>query len=810
MDNFRFTLRHLGKQKLNTALHIVGLTLGMSVCLLIGLFLKYELSFDTWHKKADRIYRINSVWTSNGKESYSFSTPIPVSLALRKEVPGLETVAAVHPTWNAIVEISPEKRFSENRVLFAEPEFLDVFDMEIVKGNGRDALNKPGHALLSESQVLKYFGNEDPIGRTFKLNAKKTFTVAGVYRDLPSNTHLPASILLAFSRKVDYLDADPETWTNVQGTSTFVVVKEGFKISSLETALKSMADKNINSGPDMPASFRNDFAVQPLKQIHTDTKWQGGGPWTQAVNPMWLWFFASIGLAVLFLACINFINLSTAQALTRAKEVGVRKTMGAGRGQLVNHFMSEAWLLAFFSGLLSILVVKLTLPAINQLADKQISFELFKQPLLIAALILGIIITGFLAGIYPAWIISRFQPVETLKGTYSKGGKKSALLRKGLVIAQFTISVSLLIALTLISQQVNYMRNANLGFNKENIINVQLRDSKAAPILARGLSTIPELSGFSFATATPLNSGHWGTIMSLTNGDDPNRQSLTLIMADDNYANLYGLKLLAGRLSATSDTLYRSETLPKENRIEKVTVNKKLLDVLGLGKPEQALGKRFWMGMGNGNAEIVGVVSDFNTASLHHAIEPTLLMTFPEVYNQVGIKIKAGVDVGKTIKSIGAAWKTAYPDGIFEYKFLDEQIEAYYKAEERLFHLFEIFAGMAMLISCLGLWGLASFASQQRLKEIGIRKVLGASVSNITTLLSKDFLRLVLISILIATPITWWSMNKWLEDFAYRINIGWWVFVLVGAVALLIALLTVSFQAIKAAISNPVKSLRTE
>ena len=810
MNNFRTTLRHLNKQRLNTALHIVGLTLGMSVCLLIGLFLKHELSFDDWHKKADRIYRINSVWTSNGKESYSFSTPVPISIALRKEVPGLETVAAVHPAWEPIIEISPEKRFVEKRLLIAEPQFLDVFDVDVIKGNGKDALSKPGNALLSESIAVKYFGSEDPVGKTFKLNTNHTITVAGVYRDLPANTHLPASIILAFTRTGEVLGTDPDTWTNVSGTSTFVVVKEGFQISSLETTLKAMADKNINSGPDMPANFRNDFAVQPLKQIHTETKWQGGGPWTQAVNPMWLWFFASIGLAVLFLACINFINLSTAQALTRAKEVGVRKTMGAGRSQLVSHFMSEAWLLAFFSGLLSILIVKLTLPLINQLADKQISFELFNQPLIIGALISGIIITGILAGIYPAWMISRFQPVETLKGTYSKGGRKSALLRKGLVIAQFTISVSLLIALTLISQQVNYMRNANLGFNKENIINVPIRDSKAAPLLARGLSIIPEVAGYSFASATPLNSGHWGTIMSLTNGDDPNRKSLTLIMADDSYYNLYGLKLLAGRFSSTSDTVYRSESIPKENRIAKVTVNQKLLDVLGFGKPEQALGKRFWMGMGNGKAEIVGVVSDFNTASLHHAIEPTLLMTFPEVYNQVGLKIKAGVDVGKAIKNIGVAWKTAYPDGIFEFKFLDEQIEAYYKAEERLFHLFEIFAGMAMLISCLGLWGLASFASQQRLKEIGIRKVLGASVSNITSLLSKDFLRLVLISILIATPITWWSMNKWLQDFAFRINIGWWVFVLVGAIALLIALLTVSFQAIKAALSNPVKSLRTE
>jgi len=791
-------------------LHVIGLTLGMSACLLIGLFLRHEISYDTWEKKADRTYRINSVWTSNGKESYHFSTPIPLSAALRNEVSGLETVVTIYPDRDAIIEISAEKRFSENRVLFAEPEYIDVFEVKVIKGNGKDALSKPDHALLSESIAAKYFGNTDPIGKTFKYNNKKTFTVAGIYKDIPANTHMPATMLLAFIRSDEYLRSDPQTWTNVNGTSTFVVVKEGFKVASLEASLKALADKNINSQPDMPANFRNGFAVQPLKKIHTETKWGGGGAWVQAVNPMWLWFFALIGVAVLVLACINFINLSTAQALTRAKEVGVRKTMGAGRAQLLSHFMAEAWLLASFSGLISILVVQLALPGINKLTDKQISFELIREPILLAALILGIVITGILAGIYPAWIISRFQAVDTLKGSYSRSGRKSSILRKGLVIVQFTISISLLIAVMLISQQVSYLRNKSLGFDKENIINVAARDQKTNAVFARELSSIPEVSGYAFGTATPINEGHWGTVMSLTNGDDPNRQELTLIMTDDNYGSVYGLKLLSGRFPSTTDTIYKSESIEKEKRVEKVTVNQKLLSALSLGTPEQAIGKRFWMGMGNGTAEIVGVVADFNTTSLHETLKPTLLMTFPEVYYQAGIKIKAGVDVTKTIKSIEAAWKTAYPDAVFEFNFLDEQIDAYYKTEERLFHLFEIFAAMAMLISCLGLWGLASFASQQRIKEIGIRKVLGASVSNITTLLSKDFLSLVLISILIATPIAWWSMNKWLQDFAYRINIGWWVFVLVGAIALLIALLTVSFQAIKAALSNPVKSLRSE
>jgi len=791
-------------------LHVIGLTLGMSACLLIGLFLRHEISYDTWEKKADRTYRINSVWTSNGKESYHFSTPIPLSAALRNEVSGLETVVTIYPDRDAIIEISAGKRFSENRVLFAEPEYIDVFEVKVIKGNGKDALSKPDHALLSESIAAKYFGNTDPIGKTFKYNNKKTFTVAGIYKDIPANTHMPATMLLAFIRSDEYLRSDPQTWTNVNGTSTFVVVKEGFKVASLEASLKALADKNINSQPDMPANFRNGFAVQPLKKIHTETKWGGGGAWVQAVNPMWLWFFALIGIAVLVLACINFINLSTAQALTRAKEVGVRKTMGAGRAQLLSHFMAEAWLLASFSGLISILVVQLALPGINKLTDKQISFELIREPILLAALILGIVITGILAGIYPAWIISRFQAVDTLKGSYSRSGRKSSILRKGLVIVQFTISISLLIAVMLISQQVSYLRNKSLGFDKENIINVAARDQKTNAVFARELSSIPEVSGYAFGTATPINEGHWGTVMSLTNGDDPNRQELTLIMTDDNYGSVYGLKLLSGRFPSTTDTIYKSESIEKEKRVEKVTVNQKLLSALSLGTPEQAIGKRFWMGMGNGTAEIVGVVADFNTTSLHETLKPTLLMTFPEVYYQAGIKIKAGVDVTKTIKSIEAAWKTAYPDAVFEFNFLDEQIDAYYKTEERLFHLFEIFAAMAMLISCLGLWGLASFASQQRIKEIGIRKVLGASVSNITTLLSKDFLSLVLISILIATPIAWWSMNKWLQDFAYRINIGWWVFVLVGAIALLIALLTVSFQAIKAALSNPVKSLRSE
>ncbi len=811
-NNLILTLRRFGRQKLNTALHVIGLTLGITVCLLIGLFIRHEMSFDSYHDKADSIYRINSVWTNSGKVSYHYSTPLLLAKVLRAEVSGLEKVALAHPQGDkTVIEISPDKRLPQDRILIVEPDFLDVFKVEILRGgNGKEILAKPYQALLTETTAQKFYGKEDPLGKTFLFKGEFTMTVAGIIKDLPSNTHLPASMLLSYAEVEDYLGVYLEgSWTSVYGTTTYAVLPENANPKNIETQLKVIADKYLNANPARPAHLRSDFDVQALKEIHFNSKYGSG--WVSAIDTQWLWFFGIIGLSVLFLAVINFINLSTAQSMTRAKEIGVRKMIGAGRFYLISSFLFEALLITLFAGVLSLVIADLCMPLLNQVLNKNIPFDFFQTPVLWFVFILGLVLTALLAGLYPAWVITKFQPVSILKtGKAGSSDPKSAWLRKGLVVAQFTIAVGLLIIVALMTQQVSFLRNKDLGFDKENIINIYATQSDKDDMMASKLSQIPQIKNFSFATAPPSSTSHKGTPIAKSAENTSTGTRANVIYADEQYPTLYGLKLLSGRFIEAADLKAYPKTPLEENTLIKAVVNEKLLETLSLGTPEEAIGKQFWASLNSGYIEIIGVVANFDAGTLHKTLKPVFITQAPNQYRQVGIKIEKGAEMSQTLAAIEQAWKATYPEGFFEFTFLDEQIDTYYKAEVRLYSLFQVFAGLAMLISCLGLWGLTSFAAETRTKEIGIRKVLGASVLQITTLLSKDFLKLVLIAFIIASPIAYYFMDKWLADFAYRITISWWIFALAGVSATLIALLTVSWQSIKAAVANPVKSLRSE
>src|SRR5688572_251668 len=815
-QNLSFILRRFRRQKLTTLLHIVGLTLGTTVCLLIGLFIKYELSFDSYQSKADRTYRLNTVWVSFGKKEFHYSTPFPLADQIRKDIPGLENVTKVHHPFQSIIQVNPEKRFKQDHVMMTDPEFLDVFDIKVIEGNAHETLRKPYHAVLTQSTARKFFGNEDPIGKIFTYNDSFPITVGSVIKDLPVNTHLPASMLLSFSDNEKYLFTSTTHYGSVSGGSTFFVLPVGVKPGSgITAALKSINDRFINSQQWMTKGTSVETEIQPLSDVHFNAKYAGGGEWVKAINTQWLWFFGSVGLAVLILACINFVNLTTAQALSRAKEVGLRKSIGAGRFQLIRQFLSEALVLVSFAALISIIISKIALPYINNLTDKQISFDIWRSPVLIAFLVAGVFITALLAGVYPAWIITRFKPAVALKSGSVNSNPQSSFLRKALVVTQFSISVCLLIGLLLIGKQMNYLRHKSLGFDKDNVVMVPIPSGTTLSkkdLLAAELKTMPGVKDWSFSTSPPSGgeNTHWGTIMSTVGREDPNRKQVAMIMTDDRFCSMYGLQLRAGRFFTIDDTIAVSETLPEGQRFPRCVVNEKLVSALGFVSNEAALGKRFWTGMRGWHAEITGVVADFNIGSLHEAIKPTLITQYVPYAEKIGVKISAGADMSVVISQITSSYKKIFPGGIFEYNFLDQQLDALYKSETRLFSLFRIFSVLAMLISCLGLWGLITFAAQQRVKEIGIRKVLGASVPNLVSLLTKDFMILVCIAIFIAVPFAYWGISEWLEDFAFRINIGWTVFVIAGAAAVLIALLTVSFQAIKAAISNPVKSLRTE
>ncbi|PHN05291.1 ABC transporter permease [Flavilitoribacter nigricans] len=807
-NNFRFLLRRLGKQKLNTGLHILGLTLGLSVCILIGLFIQHELSFDQYHAQADRIYRVNQVWEESGERTVYYDAPAPLAAGLKAEIPGIEEVGAVYPLSEKIVEIDPHKRFKQAHILMVDASILNILDFQVLAGDGYRDLRQPNQALLTESTAAKFFGRESPIGKTFLLDNESTVTVAGIIADPPRNTHLPAEVLLSYFPTSPWLVRNQNNWGMSFGASVYVTLEAGVDPQTLHAPIRAMYDRNINDDNDDPEVAYAE--LQSLRRIHLEPEISGGGKWVKAMNPKWLWFFGGISLMVLLLACINFINLSTAQALTRAREVGIRKAIGAGRGQLIVQFLNEAFLLIGISSLLALAITRISLPIVNELTERQISMEILFSAAGLGAFALFFLLTGLLTGLYPAWLIARFKPAVAMKASFSRSDRRSDYLRKGLVVTQFTISATLLIGLLIMSRQMDYFHQKNLGFDQENIITVRMPDVKKNELFRKQLAGIPQIEDLSFAMAAPASDNSWTTLMHETDLQAKDRKQVRIIWADERYDDIYDLQLLAGRMTENKDTNTVSEQLPEGTQSLKVLVNERLIRTMGYASPEEALHQRFLIGMNGWEVDVVGVIADFNISSLHEAIEPLIISPLEKFQNEASIKLRPGEELPATLAAIESAWAGLFPDEMYDFAFLEQTIEQYYESESRLYGLFKIFAGLAMLISCLGLWGLATFAAVQRTKEIGIRKVCGADVTSLIALLSRDFLKLVLIALLLAIPLAWYGMDSWLQNFSFRISIGWTVFLVSGILVIAIAFFTVGFQSLKAALASPIRALRSE
>ena len=806
LANIRFNLRHLGRQKLNTSLHILGLTLGISACLLIALNIRYELSFDSYHNNAQRIYRVNSVWKEGGKQYDLYATPVPLAEVLRKEATGLDKVTRVLPQFSSVIEVNPQKIFKQENILIAEPEFLDIFEVHLMQGNGHQALQTPYQALLSEEVAHKFFGDEDPIGKILKFRNNYTVTVAGVFKDLPSNTGLRASILISYVSNEAFLD-NGDTWYfggfdwAKLSACTYVKLQEGTKLGGVESQLLALADRNINTEDSLSNMIRGGFELQALSDIHFDTKRFGGGPWVNAIDKSWLLFFAMVGLITLILACINFVNLFTAQSVARTREVGIRKSMGAKRSQLIKQFLGEALIITILAGIFSLVVARLALPILNNLLEKQVAFFPFWSPGLIVLFIMFIVFTSLLAGVYPAWIAAKLNPVMALKSGWTQvGGGKTLWTRKVLVVFQFVVCAVLILVVLVIAQQVEFMRNKELGFQTKDIISVSLPNYDKGLVLSNELRKIKGVEESSFSRTTPISDDHWWNTIGLTTSSE--RYNVCAIHADENYYKVYDLHILSGHvpLNAYNPT-------SEDQKRSKVVVNEELLKVLGLGSPDEAIGKIFWWG---DDTEIVGVVANFNTDPLKYGLMPTIIAQNPEVYRQVNIKMTGGNSRSETLASVELAWEKIFQDGVYEFKFLSDQINSFYKEDARLYGLFKLFSGLAILISCLGLWGLVTFTSLQRTKEFGIRKVLGASAKTILFLLTRDYFRLILIAYIIAAPIAFYFTSGWLQRFAFRIDLGWGVFIITGIVLGVVTISTMCYQALKVALTNPTHTLRAE
>jgi putative ABC transport system permease protein len=799
---FKTAFRNLVRRKNYAFINIAGLAAGIAVCLVIFIVIRYEMSFDNYHKKKNRIYRVLTEYHHADAPDifYGKGVPSPLPAALRTNFPQAERVATVfsEPNDNILVlddNGHPIKKFKEKTgVFFTEPSLFDIFDFKWLAGDA-SSLKNPNSAVLTQSTAEKYFGDwQFAIGKTLKWNNRDVLKVTGILADVPENTDLQLKVVIAYGTGFTADLAKSANWDGTQSAfGCYLLLPPDVSAASFNKQLRAFVTKM--KSPEN----KDSHIIQPLSKIHYDSKtgdFSGKTMSPALIRALWL-----IAAFILLIACVNFINLSTAQAVNRSKEVGIRKVLGSNAGRLKIQFIAETFLIVLVSVVLAVLITLLTLPFISKILDKPLSFDITDNPEIYLFLLLLTIVVTILAGFYPSIVLSRFNPVNALKNKMTAGSTRGISLRRGLVVFQFVIAQALIIGTFIIVKQMNYFIHQPLGFDKTAIVNIPFpADSMGVSkldYLRSRLSGIQGIENTSFSSNTPIEDDNdmWSTFKFNHAAKETDFYAITKF-ADDQYIPTYKLSLVAGRNLRPSDTA------------REFLVSEKLVKNLGIVNPQDALNKEINL-WGIINGQVVGVVKDYNDRSFRRGIDPVLITTVKRGYSQAGIKLTTA-DVSPAMKSIEKLWNETFPEFVFEYQFLDDKIESFYKQEDQLSSLYTIFAVIAIFLSCLGLYGLASFMAVQRIKEVGIRKVLGASVSSVVYLFSKEFIILIGIAFVIASPVAWYFMHKWLQDYTYRIDLSWWIFIAGGIAAIIIALITVSFQAIKAAIANPVTSLRTE
>ncbi|HEY8898549.1 MAG TPA: ABC transporter permease [Niastella sp.] len=787
---FKIAFRNLWRHRVFSFINIMGLTVGMTACLLIFLYVRFEMSYDRFHSKADRIYRIVAD-IKTPTETIPASGPAwAVPGHLKFDFSEIEAFTRVMP--DNILLRKGDIKFNESKSLWADSMFFQIFSFKLLKGDPHTALKEPYSVVLTESTAKKYFGKADPLGQTILITSESSpATITGVMQDMPENTQVKGDLLVSMSTiTTKFAKGIDDQWSNYSPWA-YILLKPGITSQSIEKRLPAFLEKW--SGKEMKELQM--YVTLKLEQLKSVYLYSTRGDSLGSIRNVYI--FSIIALFILIIACINFINLTTARASERAKEVGIRKVAGAVRPQLASQFIGESIIICFIAFLLTLGLSSLLLSSFNQLAGKIISKGIFYDGGLIVLLLGSGIVIGLLAGVYPAFILSSFKPIEVLKGRFATSNK-GTFLRKGLVIAQFAISTALIIGTIIVYTQMSYMRNRELGFNKDQVLVIETQREKKREALLQSISRLPNVKATSLSGSVP-GSGQPGAYSEVENiKGDLQITNLDLYYVDFDYIPLYNIKMAAGRA-------FNREFKTDSN--EAMILNEAATRLLGYHSPDQAVGKRFKQWGHEG--KIIGVIKDFHYKSLQTPIKPLSIRMDWSGFSLLSVKLNPA-NVKNTITAIEKEYKTLIPNRPFSYYFLDEFFDRQYRNEERFGRLFMNFAILAIFISCLGLLGLASYSTMQRTREIGIRKVMGASVSNIINLLSRDFLKLVIISFFIAIPVAWYFMHKWLSDFAYRITISWWVFVMAGLLAIMIAVITISVQAFRAAVANPVKSLRTE
>jgi predicted permease len=784
----KIAIRNLFRHKAFSFINIAGLSIGLSCSILILLWVQHELSYDRFHEHASTLYRITSSLPE--LDVHAAITPAPLAPAILAEMPEVKSTVRTSGHYSDLLQVD-DRMFNEDRILYVDTNFFKVFTYSFVEGDRETALQLPEGIIITRDMAKKYFGDESALGKTITKNHKDNFTVTAVVENVPENSHLQFDFLqpMTFIARTHY-DLKNNKWDNYNWYS-YVQFNDNFEATaaSLGNAVATI-EKIYKANESL---LKVTFELQPVTDIHLHPRPLADFPGSG--NSQYVYIMIAIAVIILIVACINFMNLATARSARRAKEVGLRKVSGAGRSQLVRQFLAESFLIALIALVLALAIVWAVMPAFNDLAEKNLSLNILDRNLLPG--LLGIcLITGLLSGSYPALFLSGFVPAEVLKGNL-KSGAANSLFRNTLVVVQFAVSIILLIGTAVVYSQLKFIKHQNLGFDKENLIYTTMTGElwSKYQALRTELEKNALTSNFTFVGDLPTNLTN-ATVSVDWEGKDPNSQPLFANLAiDENFFDVFHPTLLAGRgfsKEFTADTA-------------NLIVNEKALKIIGLS-PADAIGKplKLWDREGT----IIGVVKDFNFRPIQQPIEPLLLRLNTWGGNAV-VRTKPG-ETESTIRELEKICKELNPGYPFSYNFLDQDLANLYKSEQRLGSLFNVFSALAIFISCLGLYGLSAFLAERRTKEIGVRKVLGASVTSVVFLLSKNFVQPVLIAMVIASPAAWFAMNHWLEGFAFHVDIHWSVFLLAFFTALIIALLTVSYESVKAAVANPSRSLRDE
>lgn len=786
--------RGLMKSRLFTLLNLLGLATGLAVALLLMLYVKDELLFDQYHAKVGRIYRVGVTATFDGQNWKWANSPNAVGPAMKDELSGVEEQVRVlrHNFGQTAFVNSSNRKFAEKRFYWADGSLFNVFDIPLIQGNPATVLAAPSKVVISESTAKRYFGAANPIGKVLRVDNSDTLEVTGVYRDFPSTSTLDADLIGSFST---IRWAKNLSWSNAS-FETYLLLQPQVKQEPVEQQMLAVLNKNIPKTEQWYTLW-----LQPLTDVHLYSADITNANTTRIGDYQQVKILLLLAVVILVIACINYMNLATARSQIRFREVGVVKTVGATMVHLVSRFYLETGLVVGLALLSAIGLVGVSLPFVNQLTEKELSLSDVLTPGVATGLLLiGLFIT-LLAGSYPAFYLSSFSPKQLLNTTFRKRSG-AGLFRRSLVVIQFSASVILMVSTLIFYYQLRFIQNKKLGFEPTQVVAITTAGSRDGRQLDALMNDYRRLSSVVEVCQAQAFPGYGGSGRTLSRPD--NHKEGTAIRTnrvDPHFIDVLGLKLLAG----TTIPLTRA----KEDTIIRVVVNKKAVDYLGY-TPEQAIGKKANNVFGWNNTEIVGVVEDFHFESLHAPIGAYAFHNNNSEW-QPYLLVKTRTDnLPETMQQLERIFRKDLPDSAFEYTFLNEFLNTLYRSEQRTAQVVMVFSGLAILIACLGLFGLATFTAEQRTKEIGVRKVLGASVFSIVSLLSRDFLKLVLAAILIATPMAWYAMNQWLEGFAYRIDIPWWIFVVSGAAAVLIAFITISFQSIKAAFMNPVTSLKGE